>query len=309
MAGEKATISIISLLVSLITLASVLYLVLLMPANDKARDYDVQKKLAGELSDNNLHEASVEEYKKILADPGLDAETGAGINYLIARIYFENLLDYEKAAAHYIRARSLNPQGSFYDEAGKNLIACLEKMGRLVDAKRELDKAVDLDSVYAAHEGETMVAKIGDVPVFLSDLDNEIQNLPLKTQQQFLGKEGKMEFLNQYIGLELMYRAAVRAGLDADRDVVKKKKSLEKHILIEKYIAEHVVPEINIDTSDVKNYYLANKDEKYGGKTYDEIRTQVFIDYQQEKAQQAFNDYIAKLAAVENVQIFAENIK
>ena len=226
-----------------------------------------------------------------------------------AEIYFDNIRDYENAAAYYVKARSLNPEGSFYNEAGKNLVTSLEKLGRIVDAKRELDKSTNIDSTYAAHEGDKMVAKIGEVPIFLSQLNEEIQNLPSDMQKQFAGKEGKRQFLNQFIGMELMYRAAIREGMEGDPEIVKKKEMLEKQLLIEKYAVEKVMPQINIDTADMKNYYTANKDGKFEGKPYDEVQAQVLMSYQQEKAQQAFGEYVAKLSAAENVKIFEENVR
>jgi len=309
MSNNKGTVSIISLIISLVTMVLVVYLIFFQGRRSGDDQLKVEKELAGELADNNLYRAAVAEYKKVLDDNGLTNQERANINYLIGRIYFDNLHDYESAAAHYVMARSLNPEGSFFEEAGKNLIASMEKMGHIVDAKRELDKSVNIDSVAAAHEGEAMVAKIGNVPVYMSDLDNEIQNLPPEMQKQYLGREGKLKFLQQYIGLELMYRAAVREGLDNDPEVSKKIRLFEKQTMAEKYITENVMPEINIDSSDVLNYYRAHKSDKYGDKQYDEVKNQVFFDYQQDKAQQAFSDYVGKLAKAENVQVFEDNVR
>jgi tetratricopeptide (TPR) repeat protein len=309
MAENRSIFSIISLIVSLMTLVIVVIILLSSPSGSDQYDGSREKRLAGELTDNNLYEAAVEEYKKILKNSELSDESEANISYLIARLYFENIRDYEQAAAFYVRARALNPNGSFYSEAGKNLIACLEKMGHMVDAKRALDRAVDIDSVHAAHKGETMVAKIGEIPVYLSQLENEIQKLPPEAQKQYVGVEGRRKFLSQYIGLELMYRAAVRENYQADPEIVRQKEDLEKQLLISKYINKNVVPTINIDTADVRTFYLAHKSDRYGDKPYEDVQNQLFIDYQQEKAQQAFMEYVSKLASVENVRLFEENIK
>jgi tetratricopeptide (TPR) repeat protein len=282
-----------------------------MSGDEGDNNYSREKKLAGELIDNNLYQAAIDEYEKILADDDLDDEIAANIHSLIGRTSFEKLSDYEKAAGHYIRARSLNPNGSFFIEAGKNLIACFEKMGHLVDAKRALDQAVNIDSIRIAYTGGggTLVAKIGEIPIYLSDLEDEIQKLPPEVQKQFLGVEGKRLFLNQYIGTELMYRAAIRENFQSDPEIIKKKNELEKQLLIQKFIMDNVMPSVNIDSADIRNYYLAHKDDKYTGKPYDEVQTQLFYDYQQEKAQQAFAEYVSKLAAVEKVRLFEENIK
>jgi tetratricopeptide (TPR) repeat protein len=309
MAEGKATLSIINLVTALVILGLVLFIIIGRPGGKNPRNYQTEKNLAGELSDNNLYQAAIDEYKRILDDPDLDSVTRANISYLVGKIYFENLFDYEDAAAYYVRARTLNPQGSFYDEAGRNLISSLEKMGRMVDAKRELDKTVNIDSVYAVHKGEKAVAKIGDEPIFLSQIEKEIQDLPDEVQKQYVTREGKLEFLNQYIGLELMYRAALREGLESSPEIQRRKNKLERQLIIEKYITQNVMPEVNIDTSDIRNFYLANRSTKYKDKAYDDVKSQVFMDYQQEKARKAFSEYVAKLAAVEKVQIFEENVK
>jgi len=301
--------SIVIMIISLVTLGLVLFILFQQTGGRVESDYTTEKKLAGELLDNNLYQAAIEEYATILGDVNIDAGTEANVNYLMGRIYFDKLFDYEKAAACFVRARALNPEGSFYDEAGRNLVTCFEKMGRMVDAKRELDKAVNLDSVYAGHEGEKPVAKIGDRPVFMSELNDEIQTYPPELQKKYLTREGKAEFLNQYVSLELMYRAALREGFDTDPEILADRERLGKQLIIEKYMIEKVMPQTDIDSTDIYNYYVANKDARYSGKAYDDIKTQVFVDYQQEKAQKAFSEYVEKLSAIENVKIFEENLK
>lgn len=297
----------ISLMISLSTLVLISYALFIKSGGDN--DYKTEKNLAGELADNNLFKASIDEYKKILNDRIIDPITAANINYLIGKIYFENMADYENAAAYYIKAQSLNPKGSFYDEAGKSLVTCLEKMGRIVDAKRELDRAVNLDSVKASEKGETVLARIGETPIFLSDLNEAIQTLPPEMQKKYLDRTGKLEMLNQMVGLELMYKAAIREGYDREPDIIKKKKQIEKQLLVEKYLVDKALPQVNIDTADVRNYYLANRKDKYDDKPYDEVKATALMDYQKEKSQKAFADYISKLAALEKVQVFEENVR
>ena len=305
----NTTISTLALAVSLVTMILVLYMLFGRNGSSSGGDYTTQKSLAGELTDNNLYRAAIDEYKSILSDPNIENQTRANINYMIGRVYFDHLADYENAAAYYIRARSLNPEGSFYDEAGRNLIACLEKMGRILDAKRELDKAVNIDSVYAEHEGETVIAKIGDKPVFMSDIEENIQNLPPQMQKGFLSKESKLEALNGYIGVELIYRSAIREGFNNNPELVKMTERITKQAVVERYLQKNVMGDVTIDDNDVLNFYQANKETRYKDKDFDSIKEQVYRDYQGEKTQQAFQNYVNKLAAVENVQIFEEKIK
>jgi len=305
----NSTISVFALIVSVITLTLLAFMFFSGKKQSGFDDISLQKSMAGELADNNLYEAAVDEYKNILENGDIETESAANINYMIGRIYFDNLSDYDNAAAYYIRARSLNPDGSFYDEAGRKLIACMEKMGRILDAKRELDKSVNIDSVYAEHEGETVIAKIGDNPVFMSDIEENIQNLPPEMQKQFLSKESKIEALNGYVGIELIYRAAVREGYNDTPEIVKLIERITKQAVVDRYLQEKVMVNMRIDDNDVLNYYRANKTEKYDDKSFEEIKEQVYRDYQGEKSQQVFQNYVNNLAAVENVQIFEEKIK
>ncbi|MCX6825669.1 MAG: hypothetical protein NTV06_00165, partial [candidate division Zixibacteria bacterium] len=119
----KTIISTLNILLSAMAVILAVYILVNISHGHCGDDYKTAASLAGELADNNFHKAAVEDYRRILDRPGLDNPTQANINYMIAKIYFENIGDYETAAAYYIRARSLNPNGSFYEEAGKNLIA------------------------------------------------------------------------------------------------------------------------------------------------------------------------------------------
>ncbi len=309
--GHRGAVSLatVNLVISLLTLAAIVYLAVSMTSAVRNPDYRAEKNLAGELSDNNLPMAAIEEYLKVLDDRNLDLAVKGNICYLIGQLYFEKLADYENAAAYYIRARSLHPKGSFYDEAGRGLIASLERMGRRASAKRELDRAVNLDSIVTVKPGETVVARIGETPIYLSELENEIQNLPAQAQAEYLSKQGKLNLLNQMVGLELMYRAALREKFDRDPRLLKRKENLEKQLLVEKYVTERILPQINIDTLDLRNFYLAGKKERYGDNSYEEVRSKVLLDYQQEKSQKALNELISKLAEIEQVRVFEENIR
>ena len=47
----------------------------------------------------------------------------------------------------------------------------------------------------------------------------------------------------------------------------------------------------------------------YDGKPYDSVRADVFLDYQQNKAEAVYSDYIADLAKAENVQFYDKQVR
>jgi len=266
------------------------------------------KKLAGELRDTQLYQAAIEEYQKILAFDNIDMRTRSNINYLIARIYFENIKNYREAAAYYVRARSLDPEASFITEASKNLVTSLERIGNIIDARRELSAATDFNGSERV-AGDVMVAKIGDDPIWLSEIDRHIQALPPDLQKQLLQPAKKAEFVQQYIGLELMYRAAVRENYGDKPEILQQLDQLRKELVINRYVVDRVMPEVKIDTADVRNFYEANRLARYNDAPYDSVKAQVFIDYQGQKAEKAFSEYISRLAAKEKVEVYENNIR
>lgn len=276
---------------------------------DHAEAIERHKKLASELRDNRLYEAAAEEYRRILAYDDLDDPTRAGINYLIGRLYFENVQDYEQAAAYYVRAKALDPNGDFVLEASKNLVTALERSGNLVNAKRQLDQLTDIGAD-STGENDVAVARIGGIPVWRSQVDDAIEMLPPEVQKQYTrDRAARVDFAHQYVASELFYHAAIREGFDSDPEIKQRTRELNRQLLVERYVREKVLPQIQIDTSDVRNFYLANKDSRYSGAPYDSVQARVLIDYQSQKAESAFQDYITMLAQRERVEFLDKNVK
>ena len=277
-------------------------------AGGKTVDVEQRKRIAGDLRDNKLYAAAIDEYGKILESNSLDDSRRGNINYLIARIYFDDLKDYENAAAYYVRARSYDPNASYNSDLSRNLVASLEKLGRFVDARRELSSVTDIDA--KPHQaGDVPVALIGTDTVWQSEVENQIAAMPPDMQKQFVSRQARADYARQYVGMELVYRAALREGYDRDPEIMKDKDMLIKNLLVNKFLSEKVMPGIKVDTADVRNFYLANKDDKYGGAPYDSVKSQVFMDYQSQKAQSAYTDYLSKLVDAEHVTFLDHNIK
>ncbi|MEE8577098.1 MAG: hypothetical protein V3T31_07565, partial [candidate division Zixibacteria bacterium] len=264
-------------------------------------DVDLTKKLAGELRDHKLFASAIEEYQKILLHGSIDEKQRGSINYLIAKIYFEDIKDYQQAAAFYVRARVLDPNGSYVDEASRKLVASLEKSGQIFDATRQLAALTDIDGSDSTQAG-VAVARISGNEIFLADVQAQIQTLPDAIQKQLADdRQARVEFTRQYVSMELLYRAAIREGYDEYPIIKQRQKALMRSAVIDKFIVDKIMPKVVLDTSDVRNFYLAHKVDLYGGAEYDSVKTQVFIDYQSQKAEAAYGEYIGKLAEAERL--------
>ncbi len=310
MAGDNKALTIMAAAgaaLALIALVVALLIYFDMPGKSSAQDATEAKRLAGELADNNLPAAAIEEYQRILDNSALENAGRASIHYLIARIYFENIGDYEQAAAHYIRARSLDPNGSFMSEAGKNLITCFERIGRRVDAKRELDRQASLTPDSGKAPGK-VVARVGGRDITLADLNREMQMMPPQMQNDLSTYDKRFQFLQQVISRDLVYHAALREGFDRESEVQQAVGRLEKEYLIQYYSQKKILPSLKLDTADLKLYYDAHKD-KYGSKPFADVQDQVTQDYMSYEGQKSFGEHIKSLMDAEQVQIFEENLR
>ncbi|MBU0984480.1 MAG: hypothetical protein KKA42_11455, partial [candidate division Zixibacteria bacterium] len=95
----------------------------------------------------------------------------------------------------------------------------------------------------------------------------------------------------------------------SDPDIQRQKEEWLKSLLVERYVVDKVMPQIKLDTADVKNMYLAHKDDRYGGASYDSVKAQVFLDYQTQKMGAAYREYIDRLAAAEKVTFLDHNVR
>lgn len=301
---------------SKVLLHTVLFLALLVLSvltgcqlgDDSQTRIDRHKRLAGELQDTKLYRAAIEEYKALLDIESLDDATRANVNYLIGRIYLDNLSEYEPAAGYLVRARAIDPDGSFVSEASRKLVACLEKMGKMVDARRQLDAATDVDAD-PGHPDDVEVARISGSPVWLSDVEQQIQALSPSIQSQFTSASAKREFVRQYVSSELIYRAALREGFDQDQEVQRQQRQMVKRLLVDKYLVEKVMPEVSVDSVDIRNFYLAHKSDRYQDAPFDSVQGQVFMDYSKQKTEAAFSEYVNRLIESEKVEFFDQNIR
>jgi tetratricopeptide (TPR) repeat protein len=303
----NVVLSAAGLVLAAASLAAVLLVYVALPKNHSDKRIDTAKMLAGELADNKLPQAAIEEYQKVLDIGSLtDSERGA-IHYLIGDLYYNDVGDYEQAAAHYVRARALDENAPYNAEAGKKLITCLERLGRRQEAQRELDVQANLNPDTTKTPGK-LVAKVGSSNITLADFEQAIDRLPKSMQDKLADPKEKRKFLDQMIGRELIYHAALREGLDKSEEAQQALKDIEEDYLVQYYTQKKIAPTVKPDTADVMLYYKAHKSD-YGDKEFEDVRDTVLQDYIKYIGQKAINDYISTLEKAEPVQVFEENVK
>jgi tetratricopeptide (TPR) repeat protein len=295
---------IVILMIAVVLLVvSVLMFLQLQKMGEQKTDFSQQQDLAAELEESKLYAQAVAEYEHLLDMGGLKREKQANINYIIGSIYLNNLNDYENAAARFIRAKLLDPESELKDRINKSLVICFERMGRSLEAQRQLERSTDLDQNQTGQKGGVVVAKIRDREITMGELENEIEKLPPSVQSQFKGREGKLKFLQNYIGSELLYHTALRRGLDKDKDVREGILQFEKQVMINRLLAEEIPQDVEISENDIKLYYDAHKKE-FNDKKLDDVRSQVESELKKMKQEEAYNKLISRMLEAEQVKIF-----
>jgi tetratricopeptide (TPR) repeat protein len=266
-------------------------------------DVSQQQDFAAELVDNKLYFQAVAEYDKLLDLGKLDKKKQANINYIVGNIYLSYLNDYENAAARFVKAKFLNPESELKDKINKNLVICFERMGRSLEAQKQLERSTQLSQTETKKEGGVVVARIGDREITMTNLENEIEKLPSSVQTQFKDKGGKLKFLQQYIGAELLYDTALRRGLDKDKDIVDGTFQMRKQLMINKLLTEEIPQDIQISEGEIKLYYDAHK-EDFKDKELNEVKSQIESELKRERQQEAYNKLVQKMMEAEKVKIY-----
>jgi tetratricopeptide (TPR) repeat protein len=294
---------VILIFVGILFILSVLIYLQMRGTAEPKLNFSQQQELASELLDNKLYAQAVAEYERLLDMSGLDKKKQANINYIMGNIYLEQLNDYENAAARLVKAKFLDPGSELKDKINKNLVICFERMGRSLEAQKQLERSTDLNQTKTERKGGAVVARIGEREVTMSELEDEIEKLPPSVQNQFKDKEGKLKFLQSYIGSELLYHTALRRGLDRDKDMEEGILQVRKQMMINKLLEQEIPQDIPISESEIKLYYDAHKDEFKDNKL-DGVRSQIESELKKVKQQDAYNNLISRMIEAEKVKIF-----
>ncbi|MCJ7813492.1 hypothetical protein MUP95_09295 [bacterium] len=277
---------------------------------EKIREY------ANALYNRELYVQAIQEYQRYLDLYDIDEKQSANINFIIGNIYFDRLYDYENAMASYLKIKHVFPESDILPQVDKRIVACLERLQRTADAKQALDEATSLEpeNIVESQPG-TVIAKIGDREITSGDLKYAIGQLPDYLQSQFEDREGRINFLRQFVATELFYDAAKRKELDKDKDVIEGTFQSQKSLMVQKYLEEEISNQIQISNDDVELYYKANK-ENYAEKDdqgnvksqkpFEEVQQNVAEDLVREKQQKVYEELLQRMMTAEKVEIYED---
>ncbi len=261
------------------------------------------------LFQQQLYTESVDMYEAYLKSSSIVPDDIAKVLYQVGTIYQDNLMNPKAALAKYTVLKSLYPDQTFGNELGKRMVACLEILGRSVDATQARSRMTDLvsDSTKSSNQnlasGATVVAEVEGRKITLGEVASLVGKLP----------EGPLEqnqLVREYVAQILIAEAARRKGF-ADKPEIKVKiGQVENQILAQASLAD----EIKIappSGNDLKYYYEANKARYNKGAdsaaTFETLGPRIQNDWAREKQSAQYQQYVERLLQTAKVNFFSVN--
>lgn len=254
------------------------------------------------LFERQLYQEAVDAYGDYLRSPVIPAEDVPKVLYQMGVIYQENLSDPKAALAKYTLVKALYPDETFGNELGKRMVACLEAMGRSVDAVAARSRLANLSADTAAQAGGgTVVADLEGRKVTLGEIAALVGKLPDAPLE-------RNQLVRQYVAQILVADAARRKGLADKPEVKERLRAFEDQILAQASLSQELkIPQPT--GNDLRYYFEANKARYAQGKdsaavTFESVAQRVQGDWAREKQATEYQAYVERLLQTAKVTFF-----
>ncbi len=282
-----------------------------------ASNDDIVKKVALKLAGNGVELESARWLEKYLEKNSLDDVEKVKIAFKLANIFF-NRSNYEKALAWLYFGEHLNKDDQLKADLSKKIIATLENLKKFADARYALTKRTQLgnkaqDSNNSGStdkgisSGDAVVAQIGNQKITKNEINRAISKLPDQIAKNFSTEQGRENFLRQYVAETVLFRKAVRQGMDDRPEFREKIKDLKRGLLLQEMIQKKMA-DFKPTPMDLKNFYEANK-QSFGNKPFKEVQKEVSEKYSGQKLSEIYQALIIEAAQTEKVEFFPENVQ
>jgi hypothetical protein len=257
------------------------------------------------LYERQLYREAIDTYQEYLHSSVIVPEDVPNVLYQMGVIQQENLMDSKAALAKYAVIKALYPDKTFENQLGKRMVACLETLGRSVDASQARSNITDLnpDTTAKAAGGTSVVAELDGRKITLGEIAGMVGKLP----------EAPLELnqlVREYVAQILIADAARRKGI-ADRPEIKQRiGQIENQILTQAGLAD----EIKIAPpggNDLKYYFEANTARYRSGTDtvpdFEKLAPRVQADWAREKQGEEYRKYVERLLQTAKVRFYSAN--
>jgi peptidyl-prolyl cis-trans isomerase C len=169
---------------------------------------------------------------------------------------------FEDALAYFYKAEIADPDTGLKQEIGTNIVTCLEKSNRALDAEYQIESRTLLSGEKGTKKpsGE-VVARIKNREITMNEINSALEELPPWMKEAYAKDEAKkLDFVKTYVANELFYEKGVKLGINKDPEVREKAQLIEKEMVIQKVLELEVFSKIKSEEDDLRNYYEVYKD-------------------------------------------------
>ncbi|HAZ12334.1 MAG: hypothetical protein A2X86_03765 [Bdellovibrionales bacterium GWA2_49_15] len=281
---------------------SIVVIATLKSAKTVAIDANALRHTAAKLESAGLLDEAIANYEKYLESGNLTAKEKSLVAFSLGELS-ERAGHFEKAVKWYYDVETYDPTSGHQGDAGKAVVALLEKLQKYSAANMVLAEKTALNP----KQGGKIVAKVGGKEFYDYELNEFMDTLPPNAREEIKGPQKKSQMLQAFVADKIILEHALKMGFDKDPELRKKLQQVEKQLIVGKVYETEIQTKMKTDESDLENFYKANK-EKYK-KPYKEVKDMVKQEYVMAKAQNLYQELVQEKVKTEKVELFPENIK
>lgn len=204
-----------------------------------------------------LNSQAASAFKNYIDKSDADRKELAKLCYRLGNIYM-GLYEYEKALSAFYKAEMLDSQADFRSQMNQKIVQALENLGMSSQAQYELEARTTLGR--AAKKEGRVVARIGKDKITETQINKAMDRLPDWMRKNLQTKEGRQNFIREYVAREVLYRKAKRLGLDKTAKIRENIEALKKQLIVQQLLQKEIDEKLRISPEDLELYYKANKD-------------------------------------------------
>lgn len=237
---------------------------------------DETKTIAQKLAERNLYEQSASVWKRYLQDADLSNAERARVLFNVGSL-LQKSGEYSDAIEYYYRSEQAEKLDELESDISSHLADCFEKLNLFSARRYEMMGRIN---IAGGSDAGKIVAEIGNEKISEAGLDGIIEKLidgqlsaysafmapeQVKQQKQMMleqikGPKAKMEFLQSWLGKEVLYRKALEDKLMESDSVKDQIQELTKALLSKEVLDKELASKVNITQTDLQLFYDGNKD-------------------------------------------------
>ncbi len=113
----------------------------------------------------------------------------------------------------------------------------------------------------AVEEAGDVLARVGGRNITMAEFEKELEQVPPFQRREMETPQGKQKFLDRIVEMELLYLAALGAGLEEDAKLLEEMERARRTILMRHYYKEHVEAKAQPAEDEIGGYYEEHSEE------------------------------------------------